>query len=208
MKIYECHTQSFEEISYPGIELVIVGDTYRPSDDSYVLLEACIDVLMSFAKGFVHGVEIGCGSGFITIELTRRGFLSYAIAIDISPCAVKSTYINVRKHGLDALIDVVQSHSAACIRSKSIDVAFFNPPYIPTSNDSVEHPSWSGGSEGIEIAIDFLNEAVRIAKKSIVFVFSSLQNLTKLFEYAQHRCTEGIEILGDTCRFFFLRNIV
>ncbi len=74
-------------------------------------------------------LEIGCGSGYITLGLVRHREVGYIIAIDIDINALYNTRKNLMRY-MDR-VDVVNCTEASCIRSKCIDMAISNPPYLP-----------------------------------------------------------------------------
>ena len=51
-------------------------------------------------------VDIGCGTGGLTVEFAKRAKKVYAI--DMNPEATQTTHENAKKHGVDELVEVIQ----------------------------------------------------------------------------------------------------
>ena len=67
-----------------------------------------------------HVLEVGCGSGLVSLELARQ--VESLVALDINPHAVRAT----RERG----VEVIRSDLFEGIRGK-FDLIIFNPPYLP-----------------------------------------------------------------------------
>lgn len=94
-------------------------------------------------------LEVGCGSGLISLELSLR--VTSLLATDINPHAVRATKAKA--------IEVVRADLFRGIEGK-FDLIIFNPPYLPT--DTKERNSqWinyalDGGENGRETIDRFL----------------------------------------------------
>lgn len=108
-------------------------------------------------------LEIGAGNGGNIVELAR-GFRLVA-ATDL----VRSESVDWRSAGASYLL----SDSAVCFRDESFDLVAFNPPYVP-SEGRVDL-TVDGGRDGVEVALRFLKEALRVVKDDgrVVMVSSS-----------------------------------
>ena len=192
------------------VYIVIDDEIYEPSDDSVLLASVLQSEICREFKNVL--LEIGCGCGYIALSILKHCIdeynPSYAILIDISPCAIESAKESAKLNNLYAYIDVVQCDSASCIRSKSIDVVFFNPPYLPINSIQkwIDY-AWSGGRGGISVWKKFFSNAVRICIEKncdIIFVLSSLQDTHHIFDTLMNKC-EYVEIAK--CKYFFFEAI-
>lgn len=96
-----------------------------------------------FAKheGPFHFVDVGCGSGAITLALLKEKPKSQGVAIDISLPALKLTLSNFyrvfgKEANLDSRLDLIQSNFKA-FADKNVhkfDLIISNPPYIPSAD--------------------------------------------------------------------------
>ncbi len=82
--------------------LIIPQTVYPPREDTKLLAEALysLDMIPSLA------VEIGCGSGALSIILAELGW--EVMAYDINPYAVASSRSNVEEHGLAKMVTVLE----------------------------------------------------------------------------------------------------
>jgi release factor glutamine methyltransferase len=87
-------------------------------------------------------LEIGCGSGAISIVAAKGGAKVYAC--DINPDAVKATLDNATRNNVE--IGVIRSDLFESIEEKNFDWILNNPPYYPKDpSNPVEH-AWYAGS--------------------------------------------------------------
>jgi len=165
-------------------------DVYPPSEDSYLLIGS-FDVLRGESV-----LEIGCGSGIVSMHCASNGAL--VTAVDINERAVECTRENFRRNGLEAYVLV----SDLCERVEGVfDTFIFNLPYLPVSEDGELERAWSGGPDGIGP----LPRLIRCAEKHlecggrIIIVVSSLMDRERL-----DCLLEGMEVseLGRLPLFF------
>ena len=138
---------------------------YQPAEDSH-LLRDCLDISLKGKKV----LEIGPGSGILSVEAARRG--GEVVAVDIDPSAVKAT----RKAALDAKVTVVavEGDLFEPVNGEKFDIILCNPPYLP---DEPKDPdiALDGGPQGWEFIERFLagvNEVLADEGK-ILLLFSS-----------------------------------
>ncbi len=179
------------------MEVAIVGETYEPSHDSYLLASSVR------CGEYCTVVDLGSGSGYITVVLAKCKY--HVIALDISPCAVLSTHITSKVNGVDVYVDVIQSDGIRCLRPcRCFKVIFCNPPYLPVNESSTWIGiSWSGGLEGIEVFLNMIEgvENIMSADGELIFVHSTLANLDKLLRELASRGFE-VEELQRQCFFW------
>ena len=124
---------------------------YRPSDDSALLLDCIRRSEESHRRA--RGLELGCGTGFVTRGLFDAGILKVAACGDISPEAVEDARDRLR----GAPLDVVLCDAAGAFRDHAFDVVYFNPPYLPCKYE--EDPTVCGGRDGVELALSFMESS-------------------------------------------------
>ncbi|MEM1528138.1 MAG: methyltransferase [Sulfolobales archaeon] len=120
--------------------------------------------------------DIGSGSGYIAIELLKQYGNLYGIAIDVSKESVLAAKINARRFNVFDRIDVIQCISGQCLRSRSLDIAISNPPYLPCPKE------WSEAlcaDSDERIYIDVVVQLIRISKKLTIVSSSSLTRCSK-----------------------------
>lgn len=158
---------------FPGV--------YPPSDDSYMLA----DVVNSMELKGKKFLEIGCGSGIVSITAAVRG--AEVTAVDINPRAAECTLHNAEKSGVK--IRAFQSDLFENVTGE-FDVIAFNPPYLPGTEDDPDYDvAWSGGEDGRAVLDRFLKEFDRYLKPCgvLLLVHSSLNNPAKTMEILEEK---------------------
>ena len=124
---------------------------YEPAEDSWLMVE-----YLPLFKGSV--LEIGCGSGIISINLAKRG--NQVTAVDINPKAIESTKINSKKNNVE--LEIIEGDMFSKLKNRKFDTIVCNPPYLPPT-DRYDDPELSlaveGGATGTEFTLKLLKEA-------------------------------------------------
>lgn len=168
------------------VSLNVPETVYEPREDS-ILLAAALERMMedknikavlesnklrpsSKNKFMLKVLEIGCGSGLLSIIAAKNGCEVLAADIDSAAveCAKRNTELNEVK------IKPIQSDLFQNIPIKKFDLIVFNPPYLP-EEQTEESRAWAGG-EKMEIITRFIKEAKQYLEKGgkILIVISSL----------------------------------
>jgi release factor glutamine methyltransferase len=168
-------------------------EVYSPSDDSFLLLK-----VTNVSPG-EHLLEMGCGSGLLSVHAAKAG--AVVTAADMNPHAVECTRRNAARNNFR--IDVVESDLFDKVKGE-FDVIAFNPPYLPeeTRSTSWIEKSWTGGTEGNEVVVRFLEDAWRhLAPGGRIYVIlSSLGGFTTALKSAKTRYSS--ELLEERHMFF------
>lgn len=177
-------------------------ETYPPSEDTYLLLdavEATPDDTM---------LEMGCGSGYVTVNLCSN--VKRVVAIDIQLDAVKDTTGNLNLNGIGSNCSVIQSDLFHALhKSAKFSIIVFNPPYLPRGDEQTEmDPALVGGSKGIELTQNFLIQCVPHleTKGSLYVVASSLANIEYLERVMVNLGLDPVRVLEKS--FFFEKLVV
>ncbi|KAI5180918.1 release factor glutamine methyltransferase [Nematocida sp. AWRm80] len=142
---------------------------YPPDEDTFALEDAIVkDISNKRNNQDILSirviVEVGSGSGYISKVLREWYPLAYVISTDINPYSVLKTKDTCSQIDLPNG-DAIRTSIINGIKD-IIDLAIFNPPYIP-SNPLEEYTewidkSWAGGKEGMEVINLFLEETKHI----------------------------------------------
>lgn len=131
----------------------IPENVYPPSEDSFLLLESIVlkpgDTLL----------EIGVGSGFIAIQLSKKA--EKIVATDISPEALKTAIENAENNNVHNIEFRLGDLFTPIIKGEKFNLIVFNPPYLPTDevdkiNERIEL-AWNGGVNGRNIIDKFIS---------------------------------------------------
>ena len=139
-----------------------------------------IDFIKSIDISQHHFLELGCGSGLISVFAYNRGAI--VTAIDISKKAVENTISNVRNN--DAKATVIVSDLFDELTDKKYDTIFINPPYFKKQPVAEKDYAWYCGNE--------------------------LQYFHKLFSQLKNHLSQdgnAFMILSDECDISGIKNI-
>ena len=192
-----------------GEEFLVDARVLIPRPETEILVDKVVELAHSIENP--HIVEIGCGSGIISIMLALLLPKAQITAIDISQEALHVSQLNAQKFGVSQRINFVLGSYLAGIESK-IDLIVSNPPYI--ANDEVlaiglsYEPSLAlyGGSRGDEMLREIID--LYIAKKVGVLVCE--MGYDQRESLSQYVYEKGLEIvfykdLADLDRGFWIK---
>ncbi|RDE16566.1 MAG: hypothetical protein C4K47_01615 [Candidatus Thorarchaeota archaeon] len=159
------------------LDITVGSGVYPPSEDTYLLLGA---IALRPHDTFL---EVGCGTGLITLNAARTARL--VIGSDISIAAVQNTIQNARRNGLEERCSIIQSDLLTSICSSArFSALAFNPPYLPSDGFRTElDHALVGGGVGTELAVEFVHQAAGhiLPAGSIYVVVSSLGDVKRVW---------------------------
>ena len=141
--------------SFYGKEFNVDSRVLIPRPETEILVDKAVELARELPQN-AHIVEIGCGSGIISIMLSLLLPEAKLTAVDISMDALNVSKQNAQKHGVDKNITFIESSYLDNVEG-NIDMIVSNPPYIANDESlgiglSYE-PSLAlyGGSRGDEM---------------------------------------------------------
>ncbi len=166
---------SLRTIEFGGIRLCVSPEVYEPAEDTELLLG-----ILRINKG-ESVLEVGSGSGVLGVAAAIAG--GRVTMIDINPYASKASLCSSKLNNVD--VNVINCDLTTCLRKFVIDVALFNPPYLPVDEyrEWLQF-SWSGGRDGNQVIIRFL-DSVRASR--YYFLASSLGDIDGLLTFLRNR---------------------
>lgn len=185
---------------FPKLEYI--GNVYRPSDDTWLLLSMVDEVK---PRGRLC-IDLGAGSGIVGLYAMLNGYCEKVVFVDISDHAVGTTKYNAELNGVDHRALVVQSDSTVLIEGVA-DVVMANPPYLPAYSPEELDITTEGGVEGYETAVYFVEFASSALRQGglLFMVYSSLSKP----EIIEHSIvTQGFRILWSKSKNFFYETII
>ncbi len=158
---------------YKAIELEIPDGVYEPREDSFLLAETLEKEKLKGKKV----LEMGCGSGILSIISAKKGAEVFAADIDENSleCARKNSAANKAK------INFLQSDLFLKISGK-FSLIIFNPPYLPEEISDFSR-TWAGG-KNLEIIFSFISQVKNFLapKGEVLIAASSLSGVKKIME--------------------------
>jgi release factor glutamine methyltransferase len=105
-------------------------DVLIPRPETELLVETALNLIPPKTDSITM-VDVGTGSGCITISLLHQRPGWRSVAIDLSPKAIAVAKHNARKHGVENRIDFVVADSLdGLIQQPIFDLIVSNPPYV------------------------------------------------------------------------------
>ena len=114
---------------FMGIDFIVSSDVLIPRQDTETLVEEIIKEARE--NNYKSAIDIGTGSGCISISLATYINDISICAIDISPEALDIAKKNVKKHNLEQRVQLIKSNVFESYDSNNkVDIIVSNPPYI------------------------------------------------------------------------------
>lgn len=174
----------------PSLRIDADPDVYPPSEDSILLIES-LDV-----KPGDRVLEIGCGSGVVSIHCALNG--CEVACGDINPKAVELAARNAGYAGVEINARETDVYSNV---EGVYDVIVFNLPYLPVDEEGLLAKAWSGGPDGLgplpELLAGIPEHLAEGGK--VVVVVSSLMDTAELWDLLE---PYSVDKVGELKLFF------
>ncbi len=154
-KAHEPYEYIVGSASFYDISLFVERGVLIPRPETELLIDRVAQVIER--EGITRIVEIGVGSGAISIVLARKFPQLQIIATDISEDALRIAGQNIKHFGLESQITLIQGNLMDKVETRP-QLVVSNPPYI-ASNFKLErnvseyepHSALFGGNDGDEL---------------------------------------------------------
>lgn len=169
---------------FMGLEIKVTPSVLIPRPETEELVQAAIEVAEGVPRSgrSLQVLDIGTGSGCVSIALAHLLPEAQIVATDISPAALALAEENARKHEVGRRVRIMkadlfhpdrQRAAAGCPKGLSgtssgwADIAVSNPPYIPTKELAKLEPevlreprlALDGGPDGLAAIRAIVGEA-------------------------------------------------
>lgn len=125
--------------TYRGIEIKILPGVFHPG--LFFSTQVLLEYLEKESLHEKHLLELGAGTGLISIYCTQRG--AHVTASDISQVALQAVRENAQAN--KAPVAVIESDLFDCIDPLDFDTIIINPPYYPKAISSEADRTWYCG---------------------------------------------------------------
>src|SRR5437763_3393926 len=116
-----------------GLEFEVTPDVLIPRPETELLVETALGLLKNVASPLL--CDVGTGSGCVAVALLREREDARALALDVSPAALRVAERNAERHGVGGRMLALAPDCLAALRAgESADLRFdliaSNPPYV------------------------------------------------------------------------------
>ncbi|MHA1654761.1 MAG: HemK2/MTQ2 family protein methyltransferase [Candidatus Thorarchaeota archaeon] len=177
--------------------MVVYDDVYPPSDDTFLLVDA---IALGPEDTFL---EVGCGTGYVTIVAAMTA--CRVVATDISHSAVRNTIVNAERNSAISKVAVIQTDLMQALHPDTkFSVIAFNPPYLPADDEQSDlDDALVGGETGTEITLRFIDQAVQhLRAEGRLYIVTSSRGDISSIERALRDRGFTVESVAS-CRFLY-----
>lgn len=174
--------------SFYDIQLHVESGVLIPRPETEILIDLASEIIEQEQCKKI--VEIGVGSGAISVVLARKFPHLEIVATDIKETPIKVTQINATKYAVDGRIELIQTSLLEGVQG-DIDMVVSNPPYIAEDfkleKNVLDHEpkeALFGGLVGDELLKEIVLEVQRrkIRYLACEMGYDQKEPMTKFFE--------------------------
>jgi release factor glutamine methyltransferase len=122
------------EAEFYGLPFRVTRDVLIPRPETEHLVEKALDLAGRFPQPRI--VDVGAGSGAISVALAHKLPQAKITSIDISPAALAIAGENARRNAV--AVRFLRGDLLAPVAAESFEIVVSNPPYVPsTDRDSL-----------------------------------------------------------------------
>jgi release factor glutamine methyltransferase len=185
-----------ENREFMGLDFYVKEGVLIPRPDTEILVEEIIELCK--CKDSVNILDIGTGSGAITISLAKYIKNSSVMSFDISEIALEIAKKNAVNNEVDSKIKFVKSDLFESIKGQDIkfDVIVSNPPYIPKADIKTLHTqvkdyepynALEGGDDGLDFYRNITKESIHYINEGGVLAY----------EVGHNQAVDVVKIMKD-----------
>ena len=116
-----------------GMDLIVSPAVLIPRPETEHVIETVLPLARAIAKPKI--VDVGTGSGCITLALARELPEAEIHATEISPAALEIARANAVRHQLESRIQFHQTDLLKSFEPETFDFVVSNPPYVGESEE-------------------------------------------------------------------------
>ncbi|MBD3247979.1 peptide chain release factor N(5)-glutamine methyltransferase [Candidatus Falkowbacteria bacterium] len=156
-----------------GLDLLVNKNVLIPRPETELMVNEALKIAANFEK--VNFIDIGTGSGCITVALGKNWEKSDLYALDISPKALETAKKNAKKHKLSARIEFIRSNLLREMMKKKFNepaiilanLPYLTPKQVKDSKTIKKEPQLAllGGDDGLDY-YHLLFKQIRVSKIS------------------------------------------
>ena len=180
---------------FMGLDFYVQEGVLIPRPDTEILVEELIEICKD--KENLNILDIGTGSGAITISLAKYLNNSNVKSFDISDIALEVGKKNAISNEVDNRVEFIKSDLFSAIKDNDIkfDVIVSNPPYIPKKDIKTLHTqvkdyepyiALEGGDDGLDFYRSITEQSKLYLKENGILAYEvghdQAQDVAKIME--------------------------
>ena len=164
---------------FMGLDFFVQEGVLIPRPDTETLVEEIINICNN--RTGLNILDIGTGSGAITISLAKYLDKSHVISADISDIALEIASKNAISNNVDERIDFIKSDVFSNVpKEEKFDLIVSNPPYIRKADidgldrqvkDFEPYNALEGGEDGLDFYRKITKESKAFLKNKGILAF-------------------------------------
>lgn len=182
---------------FMGLDFFVKAGVLIPRPDTETLVEEIIQLCKNKNEE-INIVDIGTGSGAITVSLAKYIKNSKITSLDISDIPLEVGKINAVNNGVDNRIEFLKSDVFTAIKNteKKFDIIVSNPPYIPKKDIETLHTqvkdyepynALEGGEDGLDFYRQITEESIKYLKQGGILAYEvghdQAEDVSKIMKY-------------------------
>ncbi len=189
-----------------GLELFVDENVLSPRPETEILVEKVLEYIDKKKLSEPKVLDLGTGSGCISIAIVNRCPGARITAVDVSEAALDVAIRNVGAYSMTDRIDVIRSDLFEKIKDHDYDIIVSNPPYISEDElkDLDPRVLWHdprcalyGGKDGLDFYRRIFDTAYLYLKRGgAVFVEAGANQADKIKGLIDERYID-VEVFPD-----------
>jgi release factor glutamine methyltransferase len=163
-----------------GLELDVPPTVFHPG--LFLTSAFFARFLQSLDLGGRSVVEVGCGSGILSLSAAKAGARS-VLALDINPAAVEAAKANARKNNLRQVRSLHSNLFSALPSTRMFDVIICSPPSFSGEPRDDADRAWHAGPGYRDILPLFDQAARRLNDDGKMYLLISSDTNRRLFDH-------------------------
>lgn len=188
-----------------GLDFIVTQDVLIPRPETELIVENALQILSK--KNNPRFLEIGAGSGCISVSILHNAKNATARAIDISENALQIARKNAENHQVADRLDLKISDIFTEIKSEKFDLIVSNPPYIDSEDFAGLQPevrdfepkfALTDGENGLSIIEKIIKDAPEFLKsEGFLLIEIGFSQSKEVREICSPKIWQSVEFVQD-----------
>lgn len=177
--LYRYYASRTRHVRFRGLKIDVDSGIFNPV--LFYSTKDLIDYLESSSEQPKSLLELGCGSGMLSVYMARLGW--DVTASDVNEKALKNTKKNADKNGIE--VKIFHSDLFEKLNDRRFDVVAINPPYFQGKASNTDEMAWYCGDsfEYFSALFRALHERKSL-KEQVIMVLSDKVDMKEISRIA------------------------